>query len=171
MARGGLSGDGFRDGRDVLGRGAAAAADNIDQTGFGEFAEQLGHIFRALVVIAELVRQSGIGIGADECVGEPRQFGDMRAHFARAERAIEPDRERVACCTEFQNAPGVWPDSSAPGAIGDRAGNHHRHVEAALLANLVEIAKIAALALSVSKIVSISSRSAPPSINPRACSA
>ena len=40
-----------------------------------------------------------------------------------------------ACRTEFQNAAGVWPDSRRPGAVGDGAGDHHRHVDAARLAS------------------------------------
>ena len=39
----------------------------------------------------------------------------------------------LAWRTEFQNASGVWPDSSAAGQVGDGAGDHHRHVDAALL--------------------------------------
>ena len=58
--------DRARDGMDVLGRGAAAAAHHVDEPGVREFSEQLGHEFGALVVAAELVGQAGIGIGADQ---------------------------------------------------------------------------------------------------------
>ena len=72
-----------------------------------------------------------------------------------------------ACRTEFQNASVVWPDSVRPDAsvivpemmIG-------RSMPAS--SNACRAAKIAALAFSVSKIVSISSRSTPPSISARA---
>ena len=69
---------------------------------------------RALVVMAEGVGQARIGIGADQRVGDARQFGDVGAHLLGAERAIEADRERPRMRTEFQNASGVWPDKSRP---------------------------------------------------------
>ena len=99
----------------MLRRGAAAAADDIDQTRVGELAKQLGHEFRAFVVIAEFVRQSGVRIGADEGIGEPADLRDMRAHFACAPSAqLSPMVTGLACRTEFQNAAGVWPDSRRP---------------------------------------------------------
>ena len=122
----------LRDRRDMLGRGAAAAADHIDQPGLGEFAEQLGHIVRALVVIAELVRQPGIRIGAHEGIGETAELGDMGAHLARAERAIEPDGDRVGVSHRIPERRRRLPRQQAAGAVGDGAGDHHRQVDAAL---------------------------------------
>ena len=71
---------------------------------------------------------------------------------------------------EYQKAVGVWPESVRP----DRSvivpeiitGNRM-----AFSSNTCSVAKTAALALSVSKIVSIRMMSAPPSISPRSCSA
>src|SRR3569833_574027 len=82
------------DRRDVIRRRATAAADNIDETRAGELADQLGHEFRAFVVISELIEQAGIRIGADEAVGDAADLLDMRAHFLGAERAVEPDGHR-----------------------------------------------------------------------------
>jgi hypothetical protein len=63
---------------------------------------------------------------------------------------------------------GVWPDSVRPEASvivpEIITGRRARVVEGS------SMAKIAALAFSVSKMVSTRSRSAPPSIRPRACS-
>ena len=42
-------------------RGAAAAADDVDQAGLGELADQFRHELRALVVVAEFVGQAGFG--------------------------------------------------------------------------------------------------------------
>ena len=81
-ARGALPSTARGDGADVLGRRAAAAADDVDQAGRGELAEQRRHGVRALVVAAEFVRQAGIGIGADQRVGDARELGDVRAHLA-----------------------------------------------------------------------------------------
>ena len=74
-----------------------------------------------------------------------------------------------ACLTEFQNASVTWPDRVRPEAsvmVPDTITGHRRPRSS----NRVSRAKIAALALSVSKIVSTSSRSAPPSTRPDACS-
>ncbi|MNP69308.1 hypothetical protein D3C76_1653870 [compost metagenome] len=71
----------------------------------------------------------------------------------------------MAWATEFQNASVVWPDRVRPEAsvmvpeimIGNSMPNS---------SNTPCTAKIAALALRVSKMVSIRIRSAPPSIRP-----
>jgi len=88
------AGNALGDGGDMVRRGAAAAADDIDETAFGELADQLRHGFRALVIEAEFIGQARIGIGADARVGDARQLRDMGAHFAGAERAIEADGKR-----------------------------------------------------------------------------
>src|SRR5262245_58290766 len=156
---------------DVLGRGAAAAADHVDQAGIREFAEQRGHELRALVVAAELVGQTGIGIGAHEGIGDAGDLGDMGAHFSRAASArFNPIGNGAAWRTEFQNAAGVWPESSRP----ERSVMVPEIITGTRTPRISvtsATAAIAALALSVSKIVSISSRSAPPSSKPLACSA
>jgi len=68
----------------MIGRRAAAAADDIDQAGRGEFAEQRRHFIRALVIAAEFVGQSGIRISAYKGIGDPGQFGDVGAQLPRA---------------------------------------------------------------------------------------
>ena len=75
------------DGADVVGRRAAAAAENIDEAGLREFADELRHIFRALVIEAEFIGQAGVGKGADARVGDAADLGDMlRASRARRAR-------------------------------------------------------------------------------------
>src|SRR6476660_7829689 len=78
----------------MVGRGAAATADDIDEASRRKLAQQAGHEFRTLVVATKLVRKAGIRIGAHESVGQAGDLGDMGAHFLGAERTIEPDRER-----------------------------------------------------------------------------
>ena len=89
-----FAGHGGGDGADVIGRRAAAAADNVDDAGRSELAHLLGHHRRALVVMAELVRQSGIRVGANERVGDAAKLGDVRAHLLSAECAVQADRQR-----------------------------------------------------------------------------
>ena len=75
--------DGLGDGADVVGRRAAAAADDVDECRRGEFADLRRHRLRALVVLAESVGQAGVRIGADERVGDAGDLGEMLAHRAR----------------------------------------------------------------------------------------
>ncbi len=124
------------DGVDVLGRGATAAADHVDQAGIREFAEQRGHELRALVVAAELVGQTGIGIGADEGIGDARDLGDMGAHFSRPQRAVQSDRERRGVAHRAPERRRRLAGEQPPRAIGDGAGDHHRHAHAAHLGDV-----------------------------------
>ena len=88
-----MSRDGIGDGRDMRGRGAAAAADQVDQPRLGPFPELRGGLVGRLVVAAELVGQAGIGVGADARLGDAREIGQVRAHVRRPEGAVEPDAE------------------------------------------------------------------------------
>ena len=71
-----------------------------------------------------------------------------------------------ACSTEAQNASSVWPDNVRPLRSMIVTDIQRGSSGATSIA-----AAIAAFAFSVSKIVSISRRSAPPSRRPRICSA
>ena len=131
-----LAAHGFGDRADVGGRRAAAAADDVDEAGVGELGEQPRHVFRALVIEAELVGQAGIGIGADERIGDAREIGDVGAHLLRAERAVEPDRERRGVLDRDPERLRGLAREHAPGKIGDGAGYHDRHRRAARLEQL-----------------------------------
>ena len=61
----------LRNRRDVLGRGAAAAAYEVDEPAFREFTQFAGHIVGRFVVSAEGVGQPGIGMNADVYAGDP----------------------------------------------------------------------------------------------------
>ncbi len=76
---------------------------------------------------------------------------------------LSPTASGRAWRTEFQNASGVWPDSVRPEASVMVPEMMMRQAYAACARNSASIANSAALALSVSKIVSTSSRSTPPS--------
>ncbi len=107
-------------------RRAAAAADDIDESGAREFADQLRHIFRALVIEAEFIGQAGVGEGADARVGDAADLGDMLAHLARAERAVEADREGLGVGERIPEGLRRLAGQRAAGKIGDRAGDHDR---------------------------------------------
>ena len=123
--------DGGGDRGDMVRRGAAAAADDVDEAGFRELADQPRHIFRALVVLAELVRQSGVRIGADQRIGDAADIGDMRPQILGAERAVETDGDRLGVPHRIPERFRQLARQQAAGFVGDGARDHHGHVDAA----------------------------------------
>ena len=113
--RGLILGDGLGDGADVVRRRAAAAADDVDEPAVGQFAEQPGHVFGALVVFAEGVGQAGIRIGADQRVGDARPSRRRRAASARR-RARNSARPRTASrgAPSSRTLPPSGPKACAP---------------------------------------------------------
>ncbi len=110
-----------RNRRDMIGRGAAAAADDIDEAGACEFADQARHIFRGFVVLAEFVGQTGVRIGADQRIGDAADVGDMRAQILGAERAVEADRDRPGVAHRIPERLRQLPRQQAAGFVGDGA--------------------------------------------------
>ncbi len=68
----------------------------------------------AFVVLPEFIWQASVGIGANQCIRDAADVGNVRAKVFGAEGAIKPDCERRACRTECQKASGNWPDSNRP---------------------------------------------------------
>ncbi len=116
---------------DMIGRGAAAAADDVDKATTCEFADQARHIFRALVILAEFVGQSGIRIGAHQRVGDAADIGDMGAQVLGAERAVEADGDRLGVAHRIPERFGQLAGQQPAGFVGDGARDHHGHVDAA----------------------------------------
>ena len=88
-----------------------------------------------------------------------------RISFAPSEQ-LTPTMSGSACSIAFQNASTVWPESVRPERSTIVTEIHSGSSGATSRA-----AAIAAFAFSVSKIVSISSRSTPPSRSAATCSA
>ena len=88
-----------------------------------------------------------------------------RISFAPSEQ-LTPTISGFACSIEFQNASTVWPESVRP-----ERSTIVTEIQSGSSGATSRAAAIAAFAFSVSKIVSIRSRSTPPSRRPRICSA
>ncbi len=93
----------------------------------------------------------------------------MRPHGGGAQRAVEADGERPRMPHRVPEGGRRLARQRAARKIGDRARNHNREEKMPFSAKISSAAKIAALAFSVSKIVSIRMMSEPPSISPRSC--
>ena len=79
-------GNGLRHGSNVRGRGAAAAADDVEQTGARPFVNGGGELFGCFVIAGgrQRVGQTGVGVGADKTGAVLRQRLYVRAQFGSA---------------------------------------------------------------------------------------
>src|SRR6185437_10871068 len=69
---------------DVLRSRAAAAAENVDQARGRIIAQDLRGLLRRLVVLAEGIRQAGVGVRADAGIGDARELLDVGAELPPA---------------------------------------------------------------------------------------
>jgi len=90
-----VTGHGVGDGLDMPRRGAAAATDNIQETALGEFFNHLGGFGRQLIVLAEFVGQTGVGVSRDVGAGLVRQLFEVGAQLAGAQGAVQAHRNRL----------------------------------------------------------------------------
>ena len=97
-----------------------------------------GHLLGRLVVLTEGVGQAGVGVGGDEAVGDPRQLGDVGTQLLGAERAVEPDRERLDVAHRVPERLGDLARQGAAAGVGDGAGDDDRPAAAVLLEQRLE---------------------------------
>ena len=79
----------------MVGRGAAAAADDVDEAVLRELAQVAARVARLLVVRAHLVRQARVRVARDPGRRDSGEVLDERTHLACAERAVDSDDEGV----------------------------------------------------------------------------
>ena len=120
------------DGCNVLGRRSATAAYDVQKPVACKPFDLLCHEFGALVILAELVGQARIGIGADQCIGDIGNLAQMGAHGVGAQRAVEPDGEGLRMAQGIPEGSRGLARKRAAGQIGDRTRNHHRQADALL---------------------------------------
>ena len=118
---------------DVLGGGAAAAADQVQPAPGREIAEQSRHLFGGLVVFAEGIGEAGVGVAAHPDRSEAGELLDVRAHLGGAQRAVDPDGKRVRVRDRVPEGLDGLARERAAAAVGDRDRNNDRNAPAALL--------------------------------------
>ncbi len=101
-------------------------------------SEDRGGLVGCLVVLAERVGQTGVGVAGDEGVGDPGELGDVRPHLGGAERAVQADGERAGVPHGVPERLGDLAGQGAAGRVGDGAGDDHRPAAAALLEERLE---------------------------------
>ena len=115
------------------GRGAAAAAHDVEEAGVAELRHDRGGLLGGLVVLAEGVGQAGVGVAGHERVGDARQLGQVGPHLLGAERAVEAHGDRAGVPHGVPERLGHLPRQGAAGGVGDGAGDDHRPAAVALL--------------------------------------
>ena len=125
----------FGEGADVFRRGAATAADDVDQPALRPFAQGLGQLRRRLVITAEGIRQAGVGVGRDQTIGLAGDLLDVAAQLPGTQGAIEAERERPGVAQGIPEGLGSLAGKRATRGVGDRARDHDR----ATFARVVEI--------------------------------
>ena len=118
--------DGVGERTDVVGRRAAATAHDVDEAAPREVGHDAGERRGRLRVAAERVGQPGVGIAERRDVGRARERRDVRRHFGRAERAVEPDRGRTRVLDARPERLDGLARERAPRGVGDRGGGEHR---------------------------------------------
>ncbi|MNT20617.1 hypothetical protein D3C86_1214610 [compost metagenome] len=113
--------DRFGNRPDMLRRRTAAAADDVDETVAHEAFHLPRHHLRRFVILTEFVRQAGIGIGADEGIGDVRQFLQMRTHRIRTKRTVQADGEGVGVTHRIPERRRRLTGKRAAGEVGNRA--------------------------------------------------
>ena len=91
--------------------------------------ERARHLGR-LVVAAEGVREPGVRVRADEARRGVREVGDVRAHLVRAERAVDPDDQRVGVLDRGPERLDRLAGERAAGAVDDRGRDPERQLAA-----------------------------------------
>ena len=118
---------------DVLRGRAAAAAEDVDQARGGVFLQDLRSLFRCLVVFPEGVRQARVRVSAHPRIRDTRQLLDVRTQLTAPQRAVESHRERAGVADGVPERFRCLARENPPGSIGDGAGDHDRHFDAALV--------------------------------------
>ena len=137
LARGVLS-DRRGDRPDVVRRGPAAAAHDVQPAVGGELAQHLGHLLRCLVVVAKLVGQACVGVATGPKRRNPRKLLDKRTHQRRPQRAVDSHAEEVGMGDRDPERLERLARQRAAAPVGDRDRSHHRQPLAVILKALLD---------------------------------
>ena len=127
IARGATPSHGLGDRANVIGRRAAAAADDVDEPGSRELADERGHVFRALVIVGRI---HWAGRRWDRRRHACRRRATISSICGRISLApsaqLKPIENGRAWRSECQKASRRLARQRAAGEIGDRARDHDR---------------------------------------------
>ena len=134
----GVAAHNLRELEDVLGRGAAAASHDVEQTAAQVLLHVGGEHLGGLVVAPHDVGKSGIGVGRDAHLGHRRQPLQIGEHLTRAVGAVEPHGEESRMRHRDPEGLDGLPREGAAAGVGQRPRDHHRKLPPELLAQTVD---------------------------------
>ena len=117
-----------RDRASVLGRGAAAAADDVHEAVLGKRAEEPARVGRLLVVQAERVGEPRVRMAGDVSRRNAGQALEERTHLRRAERAVDADDERLRMFHRDPERVGSLPREVPPALVDRREREPQRQL-------------------------------------------
>ena len=125
---------------DVRGRGAAAAADDVDEAALRELAHQPRGLGGRLVVagVGHRVRQPRVGVARHEAVGHARDLLEVGPHQRRAERAVQAHRQRLRVTHRVPERRRRLTRKRTARRVGDRAGDDDRQPSTGRVERLLE---------------------------------
>src|SRR5450631_1087243 len=125
-------------GCDMLGRVAATATGNIDQSCARKIAEVTRHVLRSKIEpgLRQRIWQARIGVARDRHVGFLRKLLQKRIHQVRAQRAIETHGERLHMLHRVPKRLGGLRGDKRLTASPNRRRDHHRQFLTVLIEDL-----------------------------------
>jgi hypothetical protein len=129
-------GDGFCDRPDVIGRGPAAPADEVHEPAGSELADQRAGGGWLLVVGAEGVRQTRVGVAAHVARRDSCEFGEEGPHLAGPQRAVDPHREWLRVGDRSPEGFDGLAREGAAAPVADGHRDHQRELDALLFEDL-----------------------------------
>ena len=134
----GVAAHNLRELEDVFGRGAAAAAHDVEEPAAQVLLDVGGEHLGGLVVASHDVGESGVGVGRDAHAGHRRQPLQIGEHLTRAIGAVESHGEqRRMRYRDPEGLDGLSREGAAAG-VGQRSRDHHRKLPPELLAQTVD---------------------------------
>ena len=117
--------------------GAAATADDVQKPTGGELFDHRGGFGRGLVVLAEGVRQAGVGVRRNVGAGLVRQLFEVGAQVLGAQCAVQAHRDRVGVAHRVPERLGGLAREGTARGVGDGARDHDRQLDAVVLEHLL----------------------------------
>ena len=114
----------------MLRRGAAAAADDVQEARLGPLADLRRHGVGIEIVFTKRVWQTGVRVGGDIAFRDTGKLLHVLAQFIRPQRAVQAKGERFGVAQGVIKRFGCLAGQGTAGGVGDGAGNHDRQVNA-----------------------------------------
>ncbi len=117
---------------------SATAADDVDEAAGDERLEEIARLVGLLVVLSERVWQPGVRVAEDVAFGQPRELFEVRAHLARAERAVHADGQRASVTDRGVERVDHLARQRAAAEIGDRDRDEDRQPQPLFLEHVLD---------------------------------